>query len=245
MTTQPWYVDAFTADYLDVYAHRDGAAAAREAKGALSLLRFSRERERLLDLASGAGRHALAFTAERCRVTCFDLSSDLTRRARAAGLSTVRGDMRRLPFRDWGFDAVTCLFSSFGYFRAEHEHADTLREIARVLSPGGRVLLDLMDPDTVATTLVPQGVDMIGDLVVEVERSMTSDGRRVEKAIRLVRGDRCEKSWIESVRLFSGAELERLIDGAQLELLQTLGDYDGRAYVRGTTRRLVVLRKPR
>ena len=35
----PWFVNAFRADYLDLYAHRDEASAAREAKCALSLMR--------------------------------------------------------------------------------------------------------------------------------------------------------------------------------------------------------------
>jgi SAM-dependent methyltransferase len=245
MSTQPWYVDAFTADYLDVYAHRDAPSAAREAKGALSLMGHSRANDRLLDLAAGAGRHAQAFLAERCHVTCLDLSEDLTERSRKAGLRTVRGDMRHLPFRDWAFDSVACLFSSFGYFHDEPDHAITLGEIARVLSPGGRVLLDLMDPDTVAATLVPQGLDMMGDFIVEVERGMTRDGKRVEKSIRLVRGDRCEKAWVESVRLFTEDELEDLAADARLEPVSVSGDYDGRPHVAGQTRRLMVLRKPK
>lgn len=244
MSSQPWFIDAFTADYLDVYAHRDEAAAAREAKGALSLLHHRRARGRLLDLAAGAGRHALAFAAERCHVTCVDLSADLTERARQRGLRTVRGDMRALPFRDWAFDSVTCLFSSFGYFETDAEHSATLVDIARVLCPGGRVLLDLMDGETVARRLVPQGVDLVGDLIVEVERSLTPDGRRVEKWIRLVRGDRLEKAWKESVRLFSAPEIDALARGAGLTPVSVHGDYDGRPHVSGETRRLVVLEKP-
>ena len=245
MTANPWFVDAFTADYLDVYAHRDEAAAAREAKGVLSLLRHERRSQRLLDLAAGAGRHALAFAAERCHVTCLDLSDDLTRRARAAGLRTVRADMRALPLRDWCFDSITCLFSSFGYFSDDREHEDTLREMARVLTPGGRALLDLMDPETVARHLVPQGVEVMGENTLEVERRITPDGRRVEKSIRMIRSDRPARAWRESVRLFSGDELETLADRARLELEATYGDYDGRPFEAGRTRRLIVLRRPR
>lgn len=237
-------MDAFRADYLDVYAHRDEGAAAREAKGALSLLRFVRGRERLLDLAAGAGRHALAFAAEGCHVTCLDLSADLVERSRARGLRAVRGDMRRLPFRDWAFDAAACLFSSFGYFADDREHAATLAEVARVLSPGGRLLLDLMDPETVARGLVPQGVDLRGDRLVEVERWLTADRRRVEKSIRIVRGARTERAWVESVRLFRGDEIAELAAGAGLTLATTAGEYDGRPHRAGETRRLVVLEKP-
>jgi ubiquinone/menaquinone biosynthesis C-methylase UbiE len=245
MTANPWYVDAFTADYLEAYPHRDQLGAVREVKAVLGFLNFHREHDRLLDLAAGAGRHSLAMRAERCHVTCLDLSRDLTERSRAAGLPTVRADMRVLPFRDWAFDSVSMLFSSFGYFDSDAEHQQTLDEIARVLCPGGGVFLDLMDPQTVSDRLVPQGVDMQGETVIEVQRSMTPDGLRVEKTIRMMRPGAPERSWRESVRLFSGDEIETMASRARLEVAGTWGDYDGRAYAAGETRRLVMLRKPR
>ncbi len=245
MNDSPWYVEAFRADYLDVYRHRDDAAAAREARGALSLLRHDRARARLLDVAAGTGRHSAAFRAERCHVTCLDLSEDLTRECAARGLRTVRADMRAVPFRDWAFDSVSCLFSSFGYFDDDEQHAATLREFARVLAPGGGLLLDLMDPETIRLHLVPQSVDMVDEAVVEVERAITADGKRVEKSIRYVRNDCTVRSWHESVRLFTGAELEGLAARAHLEVERVVGEYDARPHRSGETRRLVVLRKPR
>lgn len=241
----PWYVDAFTADYLDVYPHRDDGAAEREARGALSLIRHDRGAGRLLDLCAGAGRHSQAFAAEGCHVTCLDLSADLVQRCHARGLRTVRADMRRLPFRDWGFDSVTCLFSSFGYFDDDAEHQRTLDEVARVLVPGGHALVDLMDPVTVARHLVPQGVDVVDGAVIEVERMLVDNGRRVQKHIRFVRPGAMSRQWHESVRLFRADELDELILRAGLQLVSTHGDYDGRPHVPGETRRLVVLRKPR
>ena len=241
----PWFVDAFRAEYLDVYSHRDEASAAREAKAALGLLRFDPAAGLRRDLAAGAGRHAAAFRSQRCRVVCLDLSEDLTRRSQRARLPTVRGDMRALPFRDWSFQGVACLFSSFGYFEDEAEHAATLGEIARVLEPGGSVLLDLMDRDTVRYRLRPQDVEMVDEMTIEIERDMSADGRRVEKSIRIMRSDTEPRAWVESVRLFTPAEIEDLAHGAGLSVERTVGDYDARPVVPGETRRLVVLRKPR
>ena len=245
MPDSPWFVEAFRADYLDVYKHRSDEAAVREVRGALSLLRHDRERGRLLDLAAGSGRHSMAFAAERCHVTCLDLSDDLTVACAARGLRTVRADMRAIPFRDWSFDSVACMFSSFGYFQDEAEHQQTLCEIARVLTPGGAVLLDLMDPETIHLHLVPQSVEMVGEAIIEVERCMTDDGRRVEKSIRFVRNDCNARTWRESVRLFTGSELKSLATRAQLEIETQVGDYEGHPHRSGETRRLVVMRKPR
>jgi SAM-dependent methyltransferase len=241
----PWFVEAFTSAYLDVYAHRDETSARREARGAVNLLRFHAGKGRLLDVAAGAGRHGAGFRLLGIAVTCIDLSHDLTRLACARGLSTVRGDMRALPFLDASFSAITCLFSSFGYFEDDAEHQETLEEIERVLLPGGAALLDLMDPDTVRYKLELQSVDLVDGKIIEVERGLSDGGRRVEKQIRIVRDGTQTQTWCESVRLFTGDELQEMGTRARLRLEATYGDFDGRPHEPGETRRLIVLRKPR
>lgn len=241
----PWYVEAFTDAYLDVYSHRDEASAAREARGTLNLLRFDGGQGRLLDLCSGAGRHARAFRLLRCQVACMDLSPELVRRSAALGLPTVRGDMRALPFADQAFGAVACLFSSFGYFDDDAEHLAVLREVFRVLRPGSGALLDLMDPETVRFKLRPQDVQQNDGRTLEIERALADGGRRVLKSIRMIRDGSATLSWHESVRLFRRDELEALAVRAGLRLEGTWGDFDGRRHLPGETRQLVVLRRPR
>jgi SAM-dependent methyltransferase len=245
MSRTPWFIEAFTSSYLEVYAHRDESAARGEAKGAINLLRFGARQGRLLDLAAGAGRHALAFQRLGLHVTCLDLSQDLTRRCRALALRTVRGDMRALPFLDASFAGVVCLFSSFGYFQDEGEHQSTLDEVARVLLPGGAALLDLMDPATVRYRLEPQSVELVAGRTIEVERAMAEGGKRVEKQVRILRDGTEPQVWRESVRLFDEDELQALATRSRLRIEATYGDFDGRPHVAGETRRLVVLRKPR
>ena len=244
MLAAPWFVEAFTATYLEVYSHRDEASARTEAKGALNLLRHDGGKGRLLDLAAGTGRHARAFRLFGCDVVCVDLSRDLTHRCAALGLPTARGDMRAIPFADGCFGAVACLFSSFGYFEDELEHQATLNEVARVLAPGGSVLLDLMDPDTVAFNIEHQSVELVNGKTIEVERAITEDGLRVEKHIRMLRSGSQPRVWNESVRLFTRDDLDTLATRARLRIEGVYGDYDGRPHASGETRQLVVMRKP-
>ena len=244
MLTAPWFVEAFTSEYLEVYSHRDEASARTEAKGALNLLRHDGGKGRLPDLAAGAGRHARAFRVLGCAVTCVDLSSDLTVHCAALGLPTVRGDMRAIPFGNGSFGAVACLFSSFGYFENEAEHQGTLDEIARVLAPGGALLLDLMDPDTVGFKLEPQSVELVNGKTIEVERAITEDGLRVEKQVRVLRSGAAPMVWSESVRLFTRDDIDSLATRARLRVEAVFGEFDGRPHESGETRQLVVMRKP-
>ena len=244
MRAAPWYVEAFTESYLDVYPHRDERSAAREARGTLNLLRYDGGKGRLLDLASGTGRHGRAFRLLRCPVVCLDLSMELAQRSVALGLPTVRGDMRVLPFADQSFAAVACLFSSFGYFEHDDEHLRVLHEVSRILRPGGGLLLDLMDPETVRFKLRQQDVEQADGRTVEIERALTDGGRRVIKQIRLIRDGSATLSWHESVRLFTLDEIEALAVRARLRLAGVWGDFDGRPHLPGETRQIVALRKP-
>lgn len=100
--------------------------------------------ERILDVGSGAGqimRHLLATSRSSTEVIGFDLSWEMLKRARERLDSDrpvfVAADMRALPFRDASFDCVTC-----GYvLEYLPDPADGLREFARVLRPGGTILL--------------------------------------------------------------------------------------------------------
>ncbi len=98
----------------------------------------------VLDVGSGAGQiaqHLLKYADSEAKVTCTDLSQPMLRRARnRLKLGTpefVAADLARLPFADGSFDCVTC-----GYV-LEHLADPTpgLKEIARVLQPGGRMFL--------------------------------------------------------------------------------------------------------
>ena len=95
--------------------------------------------ERVLDLAAGTGTSSEPFAAAGARVVPCDFSFGMLSvgKARRPDLPFTAGDATRLPFADESFDAVTI---SFG-LRNVVDTVGALREMLRVVRPGGRVVV--------------------------------------------------------------------------------------------------------
>jgi demethylmenaquinone methyltransferase/2-methoxy-6-polyprenyl-1,4-benzoquinol methylase len=95
--------------------------------------------DRVLDAACGTGDLAIADRkAGAARVTGLDFSEKMLERARRkADLEWIQGDMLALPFAEGTFDAATVGFGVRNV--ADLELA--LRELRRVLKPGGRLAI--------------------------------------------------------------------------------------------------------
>lgn len=106
------------------------------------------EYPRLLDVPCGIGRHAGPLAKLGYHVVGADRS--------ATALATARrdhpeaeyreADLFALPALDTTFDAVLCLWHSFGYGTPD-ENRQVLADMRRIVRPGGRILLDLYNAD--------------------------------------------------------------------------------------------------
>jgi demethylmenaquinone methyltransferase / 2-methoxy-6-polyprenyl-1,4-benzoquinol methylase len=105
-----------------------------------------REGDRVLDACCGTGDLAIAARrAGAAEVIGLDFSEEMLERARhkAPELDWVQGDALALPFADGSFDAATV---GFGIRNVDDLEAG-LRELRRVLRPGGRVaILEITTP---------------------------------------------------------------------------------------------------
>ncbi|MBK9384890.1 MAG: class I SAM-dependent methyltransferase [Planctomycetes bacterium] len=198
---------------------------------------------RLLDLCCGAGRHGAALARRGFAPVGLDLSAALLSRARAQGLRVSRGDMRALPFAGESFELVLQLFTSFGYFEQDAENAAVLAEIARVLVPGGRHVLDLMHKQRVLAALVPRSEELRGEVRWIQERSFDPVRRRVEKRVTRIDAADRRDTWCESVAVYEPAEIAVLLAAQGLRVEALWGDFDGRPFDLDAPRMIVVARR--
>ena len=90
---------------------------------------------RVLDVAAGTGLITRLLEAHGHQVVSLDVSAEMLDVARRRGATAVLATAERLPIADASFDALT-----FGYLlRYVPEPLDAMRELARVLRPGGAI----------------------------------------------------------------------------------------------------------
>jgi len=239
--TTDWFESAFDSFYAQLYAHRDRREAARLIE---TLDRRFGLRGGVLDLACGGGRFLQVMEDRGLRPFGLDLSSPLLAGARA-GLAhprLLRADMRRIPFRGASFDWVLLLFTSFGYFATPEEDAEVLDEVARILRPGGRFLLDYLNAATTRSGLVPESTRTIDSYRVREIRRIDEGGPYLRKEVLILDAAGAPvRSYEERVRLYERDQLVALLAGHALASDQVMGDYDGGAFEEDRSDRLLLV----
>ena len=123
--------------------------------------RVVRPGDRVIDAACGTGELALAdLLAGAGQVVGVDFSKPMLERARqkSGAIEWVHGDLSRLPFPDAGFQAATVGFG----LRNVADLDGALRELRRVLEPGGRLgVLEITRPRGLVATFYRLWFDLL------------------------------------------------------------------------------------
>ncbi|WP_067049267.1 methyltransferase domain-containing protein [Methanofollis ethanolicus] len=191
-----------------------------------------RKDDRILDVCCGQGRHTLELARRGFAAEGLDRSHYLVQKARASakkeGLDVrfKEGDARRLPYRTDTFDAVMILGNSFGYFESGEDDHVVLAEVARVLKPDGRILIDISDGGYLRDNFQKRSWEWIDKKhFVCRERSLSADGARLisrEVITHVEKGVIADQFYAE--RLYTGEKIEELISSAGFSAIGRHGE---------------------
>ncbi len=183
-----WWKNIFNALYLktdgDVV---DDPNITRNEIDIFSSLLHLNPQDRILDMACGQGRHVLELARRGFKnVQGIDQSHFLIEKAKRDAdkenlfVTFKEGDARQLPYPTDTFDIVMILGNSFGYFENARDDLVVLREVARILRPGGRILLDITNGDYIRKNFQARTWEWIDKTYfVCRERSLSADGSRL------------------------------------------------------------------
>ena len=155
-------------------------------------------------------------------------------------LQFVQGDMRNIAsqFAPDAFEAVTMLFTSFGYFDKEEEHEQTLRGVRTVLKAQGPFILDFLNLHQVKNALVPFERIMKSGIEFELNRRI-ADGW-IEKSIQYIDSEGTRQHHVERVKAFSPENLQTMLETVGFRSFQTFGNYKLDPLVKSSPRCIIV-----
>lgn len=236
-----WFESWFDEDYARLYAHRD-AEEARVALGRAMRVAPELATGPVLDLACGAGRHLEILRRANPLAFGMDLSRSLLHMA-PGGLRPwlLRGDMRRIPVKEGTLRGICLWFTPFGYFSDEENRA-LMMHLGALLENKGVLVMDYLNADLVARTLVPEETVERGGIRAQSRRSL--EGDRLVKRMALTRMDTGEvRDVLESVRLYHPTDLQEMAVRAGLRLRRVMGTYAGEAFTEDSPRWIGVFEK--
>jgi len=180
---KPWFFDTWALFYDLPLVQRLTYRPVQDA--VLGALRRTRPR-RVLDVGCGTGLFASRLGRELAGATVVgcDFSHGMLRQAAAHARDApwVQGNALHLPFRDASFDAVVCT-EAFHWFPDQRL---ALAEFFRVLVPGGRALVALVNPPLAAVSAAMRAASrLVGEPFywptrAEMRRQVESVGFHVE-----------------------------------------------------------------
>ncbi len=207
--------------------------------------------ETALELGCGTGRVLIPLAATGCRVTGVDSSPALLalaqRKAEQMGVTArvllSQDDLRSFALAETGFDFAFCVSNTLMHLTTQADQLAALRTAHRHLRPGGRLLLDLFNPDIPHLTAIT-GEQELADRWEDAERGATVLKwivRRVDVARQLqettfvyesVYADgRVEKAVLPFLlRFLWPSEGALLLEKAGFRVEDVWGDCDGNAY---------------
>ncbi|CAI7663157.1 unnamed protein product [Penicillium bialowiezense] len=263
--------------YNEMYLYTDGdcvevpaitQAECTELLGIPSVQKLLQPQEspvEVLDLCCGQGRHSIGLAKRFPGLNIFgvDQSTYLLGLAKERALAESvqantnfrEGDIRQIPAANSVFDLVILLGNSFGHCGDEGD-LQSLREVFRVLKPGGIFVIDYVDGSWIRSNFSKSGWEWLeGEqkLLACRERELSPDQTLLasREIVIDLEGPSIRQDLFYSVRLYDLEEMDSLLrqsglrirteDGMQLITPQRDGPVDMGMMER---RQLVVAQKP-
>lgn len=232
-----WFEKLYTKDYINLCGFASPEQTQIEARFIVDVLGLNSD-SKLLDICCGFGRHTFEISnLVKCQTVGIDLSDDYLTIAKekysAPNIKYVNGDMRNIRMEK-RFDAVTNLFTSFGFFDKDEENEKVIQEANKSLKEGGLFLLDVENKfnfvlnDVLKKEYHWQQMDDNKYCIMHNKYDIVNE-REIFSA-RIIEDGKDEISVGYNIRLYSLPELTSMFKRNGFELINFWGDFDKSNY---------------
>ena len=235
-----WFKSWFDSPYYHLlYKHRDDFEAKSFIEKLITIL--PSEKNSLLDMACGRGRHSRVFHQFGFDVTGIDLSKNnikFAKKFETEGLQFIQKDML-LPMPKQ-YDVVTNLFTSMGYFPNPSDNWRVIQAMKANLKFGGYGIIDFLNVNYAEKLFPSKETKIIDGLNFSITK--TSDDFFFYKHIQINDQDK-NFEFVEKLRKISRKDFEECITNEQLEILHIFGDHDLSKFSAENSKRLILIFK--
>lgn len=236
-----WFASWFDTKYYHIlYKDRDYKEAQVFMDNLTHYLNLPEE-AKILDLACGKGRHSIYLNSLDYYVTGADLSENSIKEASKHENEKLHfkvHDMRDVC--DSKYDAIFNLFTSFGYFENEEDNLTTLKSIKHSLTEYGFACIDFMNADYVIENLVPEEVKTVENIDFNIKRSVKDN--HIFKEISF-EDEGKQFHFTERVQALRLSDFERMMEEAEIYLLDIFGNYKLQPFYKNHSERLILIFK--
>ena len=184
-----WFKSWFDSKYYHIlYKNRNTQEAHFLIKNLVNLL-IPDKNSLFLDLGCGSGRHSIELNKMGYKVDGIDLSTkslEIAKPFENSKLKFIRADFRKLDFEN-KYDFILNLFTSFGYFDKENEHAQVFKQIFKSLKNNGHFVIDFLNTKKAVKNISktnPQQTIHIDNIEFRIKK--TYDNNFIYKNIEIV-----------------------------------------------------------
>jgi SAM-dependent methyltransferase len=204
--------------------------------------------DEVIDIPCGNGRHAIMLSEQGFSVTAVDLSPEFVERAQQRAteygvkLNIIKSDMADFVAKN-PVKGAYCLGNSFGYLEYDRLQA-FLRNIASSLKPGARFLIDAT---SAAECLLPSFQEHdwyeVDGMKMLLEHSYDPVIGALETNYTFIRDGKEAETRTSLHRVYTAAEIRRMLQAAGLIVVHLLGSTDGEVFELGSPQMYIVAEK--
>lgn len=233
-----WFEEWFNSEYYHIlYKNRDYAEAELFISKLIQYL-LPKKNSLLLDVACGKGRHAVYMNSLGFSVDAFDLSKNNIKFAKQYESNSLHfyvNDIRN-PLNINTYDFAFNLFTSFGYFTNEQDNYNAIAAIANSVKDNGKIIIDFLNVEFVINNLIKQEVKVIDGITFNIAKKI--ENGFITKEIKFL-DEKEEYSFYEKVKAISYEQFKAYFDYANLNIVDTFGNYNLKPYDKNSSERLI------
>jgi SAM-dependent methyltransferase len=235
-----WFSEWFDSPYYHMlYRNRDYSEAEFFLSNLIHYFNAQKDRK-IIDLACGKGRHAIYLNSLGYNVTGVDLAANSIEEANQSANENLHfevQDLRDLRFKE-EFDIALNLFTSFGYFKSKEEDILVIKNINKILKPGGFVLIDFMNSEVVIQKLIEHESKHICDIQFSISKRVENDF--IVKQISFS-DNKMDYEFTEKVQALTIDDFEQMLTSEGFNMIKIFGNYALEDFKRGTSERLIIV----